>query len=312
MPGTAVLFPGQGAQFVGMTADLVDRCPETAPMFERASALLGVDLWRVATIGPEDDLHTTVMSQPAIFVVSLAVCRAIEASGGADRLRAAGTAGLSLGEYSALVFSGAARFEDTLEVVVRRGEYMQEACDAVEGGMTSILGLDLETVREVVAAASDAGVIAISNVNAEHQIVVSGELPALARAAEIATARGARRTVPLKVAGAYHSPLMAPATTKLAPFLERLEIRTPTIPFYPNVWAESVSDPERIREGLRRQIESPVLFAPTLERLVADGIERVVEPGPGRVIAGLVKQVERRLPVDSVLGAESVAAFVAG
>jgi [acyl-carrier-protein] S-malonyltransferase len=309
MARTAVLFPGQGAQFVGMTADLIDRCPETAPMFERASALLGVDLWEVASRGPKEKLQTTAMSQPAIFVVSLAVCRAIEAAGAGDRLRAVGTAGLSLGEYSALVFSGATPFEDTLEVVVRRGEFMQEACDEFPGGMTTILGLELDAVREIVDEARSAGVIAVANVNASTQIVVSGEFPALERAAEIASDRGARRTVPLQVAGAYHSPLMASATAKLAPFLERLEIVSPRIPFYPNVLGEPESDPERIREGLRRQIESPVLFAPTLERLIAAGIDRVVEPGPGRVIAGLVKRVERRIPVDSVLDAESVATF---
>lgn len=310
MTRTAVLFPGQGAQFVGMTADLIDRCPATAPMFERASALLGVDLWKICASGPEATLNTTAISQPAIFVVSLAVCRAIEAAGGAEKLRATGTAGLSLGEYSALVFSGAAPFEATLEVVVRRGEYMQAACDAIPGGMTSILGLEREAVEEVVREARAAGVIAVSNVNAKTQIVVSGELAALERAAALATERGAKRAVPLVVAGAYHSPLMAPATTKLAPYLEKLPIRAPAIPFYPNVWGEPVADPGRIREGLRKQIESPVLFGPTLERLVAEGLDRVIEPGPGRVVAGLAKQVERRLPVDSVLDAASVAALM--
>jgi len=311
MSRTAVLFPGQGAQFVGMSADLIDRCPETAPMFERASRLLGIDLWKTCTEGPEATLNTTAVSQPAIFVVSLAVCRAIEAAGGVEKLRAAGTAGLSLGEYSALVFSGASTFEDTLEVVVRRGEFMQAACDAVPGGMTSILGLELPVVEEVVREARAVGVIAVSNVNAKTQIVVSGELAALERAAAIATDRGAKRTVPLVVAGAYHSPLMAPATAQLAPYLEKLPIRAPRVPFSPNVWGEPVADPVRIREGLRKQIESAVLFGPTLERLVGSGIDRVIEPGPGRVVAGLAKQVDRRLPVDSVLDAASVAALVA-
>lgn len=310
MSRTAVLFPGQGAQFVGMSADLIDRCPETRGMFDRASELLGADLWEVCTDGPEETLNTTAMSQPAIFVVSLAVVRAIEAAGGGDRLRAVGTAGLSLGEYSALVFSGAVRFEDALDVVVRRGKAMQEACDAVPGGMTSILGLELPAVREIVEEASAAGVVAVSNVNATTQIVISGELAALERAAEIAKERGARRVVPLTVAGAYHSPLMASATVKLQPALQALEISEPEIPFFPNVVGEPVSDPEQIRMGLLRQIESSVLWAPTLERMVGDGLDLVVEPGPGRVIAGLVKQVERRLPVESVLDAETVAAFV--
>ena len=225
---------------------------------------------------------------------------------------AAGTAGLSLGEYSALVFCGAVRFEDALEVVVRRGEFMQQACDEVPGGMTSILGLELDAVREVVEAASEAGVLSVANVNAKTQIVVSGELAALERAAELATERGARRTIPLKVAGAYHSPLMGPATAKLAPYLEDLAIERPRIPFVPNVTGKPVEDPTEIRAGLLRQIESSVLFAPTLEHFIGAGIDHVVEPGPGRVVAGLVKQVERRLPVDSLLDAESVAAFATG
>ena len=308
---TAVLFPGQGAQFVGMSADLIDRCPSVAQMFERASTLLGQNLWELTTSGPEDTLNTTAVSQPAIFVVSLAVCRALEEAGAGDRLRAAqATAGLSLGEYSALVFSGAIEFEAALEVVVRRGEYMQEACDEVPGGMTTFLGLDLDTVREVVAEAQSAGVIAVANVNTPTQIVVSGEKAALERAAEIAKERGVRRSVPLTVAGAYHSPLMAPATAKLAPYLEKLEIVAPKVPFTPNVTGVPTADPEEIRSGLLAQIESSVLWAPTLAQLIEGGIDHAIEPGPGRVIAGQMKQVDRSVLVDSILDAESVTSFV--
>ena len=311
MTRTAVLFPGQGAQFVGMSADLISRCPEVEGLYGRASELLGTDLWKACTEGPEELLNSTAMSQPAIFVTSLAVCRAIAHAGGEEKLQNAfATAGLSLGEYSALVFSGAIDLEPALEVVVRRGEYMQEACDAVPGGMTSFLGLELDAVREVVAEASSAGVIAVANVNATTQIVVSGELAALERAAEIATERGVRKAIPLKVAGAYHSPLMAPATKKLAPYLEKLEIRPPRIPFIPNVTGTPEADPEKIRANLLRQIESSVLWAPTCTRLVADGVDHVLEPGPGRVVAGLMKQVDRRMPVDSVLDADTVEAFV--
>lgn len=310
MSQTAVLFPGQGAQFVGMASDLVERCPATAPYFEAASKLLGSDLLQLTREGPEEVLNSTAVSQPAIFVVSLAVVRAIDEAGGADKLKAMGTAGLSLGEYSSLVFAGAIEFDAALEVVVRRGEYMQEACDRTPSGMTSILGLDLTAVQDVVAEASSAGVVAVANVNADTQIVVSGEMEALERAAELATERGARRVIPLKVAGAYHSPLMASATAKLAPYLERLEIVSPRLTFYPNVTAQPVSDPEQIRQGLMRQIESSVLWAPTLRALVADGMQSVVEPGPGRVVAGLVKQVDRRMPVQSVLDGETVATLL--
>ncbi|MGE3164175.1 MAG: ACP S-malonyltransferase [Planctomycetota bacterium] len=311
MTHRAVLFPGQGAQFVGMHADLVARCPETEAMFSAASRLLGRDLYALVREGPSEVLDSTAVSQPAIFVVSLAVTRAIAQIGGEPALHAMGTAGLSLGEYSALVFSGAVPFAAALEVVVRRGEYMQEACDRHPSGMSSILGLDFGAVREVVALASASGVVAISNVNADQQIVVSGELGALERAAQLALERGARKVVPLKVAGAYHSPLMASATGKLLPFLERLEIRPPRVPFYPNVTAEATRDPEVIRAGLIRQIESAVLWAPTLRALVADGMQSALEPGPGRVVAGLVKQVERTIPVHSVLDEASVTQYAA-
>ncbi|MFQ5654841.1 MAG: ACP S-malonyltransferase [Planctomycetota bacterium] len=310
MTTQAILFPGQGAQFVGMSADLIGRCPATEEMFEAASRLMGNDLWTLATDGPVEELDSMAVSQPAIFVVSLAVLRAIEQAGGAERLRAMGTAGLSLGEYSALVFAGAIPFDAALEIVVRRGEFMQEACDRVPGGMTSIIGLDLATVREVVEEAAAEGIIAIANVNADTQVVVSGELGPLERAGALAKERGARRVVPLKVAGAYHSPLMATASEKLRPYLERAPIAPPKIPFYPNVSALAVSDPSQIRDGLARQVESPVLWARTLRELISAGMETVLEPGPGRVVAGLVKQVDRRIPVESVLSAETVEKFL--
>lgn len=317
MNNRVVLFPGQGAQFVGMSSDLISRCPETEKMFSAASRLLGKDLFELTTNGPDDVLDSTAISQPAIFVVSLAVIEAIRAeatasgTSGAEALSALGTAGLSLGEYSALVFCGALRFEDALEVVVRRGEYMQEACDRTPSGMSSVLGLDLTAVRDVAAEASRAGVVAVANVNSKTQIVLSGELPALELAKELAMERGARKVVPLKVAGAYHSPLMASATEKLKPYLEKLEIRTPEIPFYPNVTAKQVHEPEEIRAGLARQIESSVLWEPTLMELKQAGMETVLEPGPGRVVAGLVRQVERSISVQSVLSADTVKDYLA-
>jgi [acyl-carrier-protein] S-malonyltransferase len=310
MTSQAVLFPGQGAQFVGMSADLIDRCGAVAGMFEAASERMGADLLELCKNGPEATLNSTAVSQPAIFVVSLAVIRAIEEAGGADRLQAMGTAGLSLGEYSALVFAGAMTFETGLDLVVRRGKYMQEACDREPSGMASILGLDLPTVRQVVEDAASEGVVAVANVNASNQIVISGTHVALEKALDLAEERGARRVIPLRVAGAYHSPLMASASEQLRPHLEAAEIVSPRIPFYANVSAERVEDPAVIREGLMRQIESSVLWAPTLEALVGTGMKSVLEPGPGRVVAGLVKQVDRRMPVSSVLAGETIDEFV--
>ncbi len=310
MSKQGVLFPGQGAQFVGMASGLVDRCSAAADMFAKASELMGRDLLELTTNGPEEELNSTAVSQPAIFVVSLAAVEAIREAGGASHLEVDATAGLSLGEYSALVFAGAMSFDDALEVVVRRGQYMQEACDRHPSGMTSLLGCDLATVRELVEVASAAGVIGVSNINSKSQIVVSGEHAALEKIAEIAPGRGAKRVIPLKVAGAYHSPLMASASAQLKPYLEKASITVPTIEFYPNVHGEPVSDPDEIRAGLMRQIESTVLWEPTLVAMVSRGLGSFLEIGPGRVVAGLVKQVDRRMPVTSLLSAESIAELV--
>lgn len=311
MTQLAVLFPGQGAQFVGMAADLADRSTEAKQLFERANDRLGLDLWKLMQEGPEEQLNTTAMSQPAIFVASLAAIEALKAEGGDARLAGATTtAGLSLGEYSALVFAGAMEFEVALEIVTWRGKFMQEACDEVDSGMSSILGLDFDQVRELIPAASEAGRIGIGNVNAARQIVVSGEHAALARMEELAKEAGAKRVVPLKVAGAYHSVLMASTSEKLQPYLAQAEIRAPRIEFYSNVTGRPEADPERIRSGLLAQVESSVLWAPTLEAMVASGVSEFVEVGPGRVLAGLLRQVERRLPIASVLDRDSAAAFL--
>lgn len=310
MSRRAILFPGQGAQFVGMATGLLDRSPGAKEMFEMASDQIGADLYRICCEGPDELLDTTEISQPAIFTTSLAVIAAIESAGCSGALDAFATAGLSLGEYSALVFSKAVKFEDALPVVVERGKWMQAACDQVKGGMSSILGLSLAEVNELVASSSEVGVIAVANVNSETQIVVSGEEKALEKARQLAESMGASRVIPLKVAGAYHSPLMASATEHLKPSLENLEVVEPQIDFFPNAVGRVVSDPQQIREYLLKQIESPVLWQPTLEQLRDRGLESVVEPGPGRVIAGLVKKVDRQILVQSVLDAQSTEALV--
>ncbi len=308
----ALLFPGQGSQFVGMASDLVASHPEARQLFEEASSRMGQDLLSICCEGPQESLNATNISQPAIFTASMAVLKVFEESGGAHLLEAFATAGLSLGEYSALVFAGSMRFEDALEVVIARGQAMQEACESVEGTMTSVLGLELAAVKEAVETGCSEGVVAVANVNTPTQIVISGEVAAVRRAAEAATELGARRTVELKVAGAYHSPLMAPATGKLEPLLKEINISPPRIPFYPNVLAHPVSDPDQIRDCLLQQIESPVLWAPTLSALVEEGMQEVIEPGPGRVIAGMVKQIDRGIPTRSVLGTESVTELLEG
>ncbi len=311
-PRRALLFPGQGSQFVGMAVDLVEAHAVARARFDAASSCLGQDLFAICSEGPPARLNSTDISQPAIFTASMAVLAVLEQSGGSHLLQSCATAGLSLGEYSALVFAGAMSFEDALEVVVARGSAMQQACEAVEGTMTSILGLDLAAVKEALSEGQRLGVVAIANVNTETQIVISGERAAVEKAAQVAMELGARRTVELEVAGAFHSPLMADATAKLEPLLEQVQIRVPEVPFYPNVLAQQVSDPVQIRDCLLKQVESSVLWAPTIAALVAAGLDEVIEPGPGRVIAGLLKQIDRRIPTRSILGQESVEEILEG
>ena len=219
------------------------------------------------------------------------------------------TAGLSLGEYSALVFAGCLSFEDALRIVVRRGEYMQSACDESEGRMASVLGLAVPTVEEVLAEMRETaapGRIGISNYNSPDQTVISGDAAAVNMAVERLKEAGAKRAIPLRVAGAYHSELMAPATAKLAPLLAELPIRPPAVPFYSNVTGDQVSDPEEIRSCLLRQVESSVRWDSILRALVERGIAGAYELGPGRVLKGLMKSVARGIPVMPLGTAESL------
>ncbi|HNR99504.1 MAG TPA: ACP S-malonyltransferase [Planctomycetota bacterium] len=293
---TAVLFPGQGAQYVGMAADLIERLPAVARLFARGSELTGRDLTAAVKNGPEETLSRTDVSQPAIFLHSMAVLMAIEAQRGAP-LQADYTCGLSLGEYSALVFAGAVDMEDALEIVAVRGRCMQAAAEAGKGGMVSLLGLALPQVEDLVAEVRGGEVLAVSNWNAPLQTVVSGEEAALARIEALAPSRGARRVVRLNVAGAFHSPLMAPAAEQLRPCLERLTIQRPRVPFIPNRAGRPVDDPGEIRRLLIEQVTGAVLWAPTVQYLSDARVDRAIEAGPGRVVAGLVKGVTRALEV---------------
>ncbi len=302
----AFLFPGQGAQTLGMGVDLVEAHPRAREVYDRAREIVGADLLAICRDGPEEVLNSTRISQPAIFLHSLAVLEVLrhERNDG-QQIEARGTAGLSLGEYSSLVFAESLRFEDALEIVVRRGEYMQEACDETKGGMASVLGLPAATVQEILDKLVDDlsddpsrnARIGISNYNSPGQTVISGEADVVAAAAEPLKAAGAKRVIPLRVAGAYHSELMASATTRLSPLVEKLEIRAPRLPFYSNVTGRQVSDPEEIRSGLVRQVESSVRWEDIMNALVENGIRGAYELGPGRVLKGLMKSVAREIPV---------------
>jgi [acyl-carrier-protein] S-malonyltransferase len=300
----AFLFPGQGAQHLGMAVDVVDAYPEARAVFAAGSEILGRDLLRVCREGPEEELNSTRVSQPAIFLHSLAMLEVLgkQAASPDNRpgarfgrdLPAVAAAGLSLGEYSALVFAGSIEFEDALRIVGARAEYMQEACDQTRGTMASVIGLAAEKVEEVVEKARADGLRAgIANYNSAEQTVVSGEAEAVDELLKRLEAAGARRAIRLKVAGAYHSSLMASATGKLEPFLARVAIREPRVPFYSNVAGRQVRDPEEIRQGLIRQVESPVRWSDIIRRLLEAGLPGAIEVGPGRVLQGLLRSARR-------------------
>jgi [acyl-carrier-protein] S-malonyltransferase len=295
-----------------MGTALVTASPAARELMSRANDLLGVDLLEVMANGPEDLLNSTRISQPAIFLVSLAALEALEERSGARRglgrgLAAAATAGLSLGEYTALVFAGSLELDAALDAVVARGRFMQEACDETAGGMVSLLGLDPTKVEEAVRRGAERGRVGIASFNSPEQTVISGEAAALERAGEAARELGCRRALPLRVAGAYHSPLMAAATRKLLPRLQALAIRPPRVPFYANVTGERVDDPAEIRAGLLRQVENTVHWVSTVQRIAAAGVTEAVEVGPGTVIRGLVRKIDPRVAVTSVCDPEGMA-----
>ncbi len=282
---------------IGMAVDLVERYPEARAVFEEGSAALRQDILAVCRDGPEEELHSTRISQPAIFLHSMAVLRVLEKMMGGPihkEIPVHATAGLSLGEYSALVFAGSLSFPEALRLVGLRGGFMQEACDEAKGAMASVLGLPAEKVEEVVRAASSRGLeVSVANYNSPEQTVISGAVAALEDITPRLEEAGARRVVRLKVAGAYHSEFMDSASKKLAPHLARASIRKPEVPFYSNVTGSRLDDPEAIRAGLVEQVAKPVRWKHILLSLLEGAPPTFVEVGPGRVLQGLLKNVRR-------------------
>jgi [acyl-carrier-protein] S-malonyltransferase len=300
MAKIAFLFPGQGAQTVGMGRALDAELPAARALFDRAGEVLGFDLRAVCFEGPAEALEATDVSQPAIFVASLAALEGLKASDPGLVSACEGAAGLSLGEYTALVFAGALDFETGLKVVRRRGQAMQAAALASPSGMTSVLGLDEPTVVELCRRVAPHGRLWVANLLGPGNIVVSGERAALDQIEPVAAELGATRVIPLAVAGAFHSDLMKPADEQLAEVLANAPIVPPRVPVYSNVDAQPHSDPDDIRRTLVAQVLQGVRWEDSIRRMLADGFDTFYEIGPGRVLTGLLKRIDRKTSCTSV------------
>lgn len=300
MTRTAFLFPGQGAQYVGMAGELYRTLPAAKSLFDRASEILGYDLITICSGGPTERLNETDVSQPAIFVANLAALESLKQTEPEAVASVVATAGLSLGEYSALVFAGALSFEDGVKVVKARGEAMQAAATATPSGMLSILGLEVPDVESLVSEARSKGVIEIANLLCPGNTVVSGTTAAIEKVEKLCQERGGIRTIRLAVAGAFHTSLMKPADAALEKAIAEVIVINPSIPVWSNVDARPHTDASEIRTLLVKQILSPVRWEETIRGMLADGIERFYEIGPGRVLAGLLKRVQRKADMRNI------------
>jgi len=302
MSKTALLFAGQGAQVVGMGRDLAQQYPSVRAWFERGNAVLGYDLASICFSGPEAALTKTDNAQPGIFVVSWAALQLLKER--VPTLEFQATAGLSLGEFTALAAAGALSFEDALSVVRQRGRFMQEACEATRGGMAALIGLDEASARAVCLTAG----VALANLNCPGQLVISGESERVAKACELARARGARRALPLPVAGAYHSPLMAGAQPKLELELRRVTVGAPAVMVVSNVTAQPHETPQSIRCRLVEQITSSVRWEDSMRYLLSQGFTRFIELGPGTALSGFMKRIDQNVKMLNVADIPSLEA----
>ncbi|TYR37088.1 ACP S-malonyltransferase [Sphingobacterium phlebotomi] len=283
---TAYIFPGQGAQFVGMGQDLYNLNEETKSLFEKANDILGFRITDIMFSGTDEDLKQTKVTQPAIFLHSVILAKAL-----GESFQPAMVAGHSLGEFSALVAAGALSFEDGLRLVAKRANAMQKACEAQPSTMAAILGLDDETVEKVCAQVED--IVVAANYNCPGQLVISGSIEGVDKACVLLTEVGAKRALKLNVGGAFHSPLMEPAKVELQAAIEETEIKAPVCPIVQNVDAKPYTDPAQIKANLIAQLTGAVRWTQTVQQMLADGAEAFVEVGPGNVLQGLVKKVDR-------------------
>ncbi|HLV42256.1 MAG TPA: ACP S-malonyltransferase [Brumimicrobium sp.] len=288
----AYVFPGQGAQFIGMGKDLYEASPVAQELFKKANEILDFDITEIMFNGTDEQLKETKVTQPAIFLHSVILAKVL-----GDDFKPNMVAGHSLGEFSALVASGVLSFEDGLKLVYQRALAMQDACEAEPSTMAAILGLDDEVVEKICADIDE--VVVAANYNCPGQLVISGSNKGIEIACEKATEAGARRALPLPVGGAFHSPLMEPAREKLAKAIESTPFSKGVCPIYQNVTANAVSDIDEIKKNLIAQLTAPVRWTQTMQQMIADGCEEVIEVGPGKVLQGLFKKVDRKFPTSS-------------
>ena len=304
---TAFLFPGQGAQVVGMGNDIARAFTVAAKVYQKANNIVGFDLSQICFEGPAEKLNTTTISQPAIFVTSAAILDVLRTSPATKKITADATAGLSLGEYTALYAAGVISFEDALVLVQKRGQAMQAAADATDGAMVSIIGLDEEAVGRLCAEASQGQILQPVNFNCPGQIVISGDKAACSRAENLAEKYGAMKAVPLQVAGAFHTEMMAAAADTLREALQSTDISEPLdVKIIANINADYYQSPDKIKEGLTMQLTCPILWQKCMERLLADGVETFYEIGPGRVLTSLMKRIERKAKVINISGSQAI------
>ncbi len=303
MSKIAYIFPGQGSQAVGMGKDLFDNFPVSREVFEEADDALGFSLSAMCFNGTEEDLALTANTQPAILTTSVAAFRAMKSEGFPlpDFV-----AGHSLGEYSALVAANAMSFSDAVKIVRKRGEYMQEAVPVGVGAMAAILGLPLETVEIACAEAAEEQVCSPANINSPAQIVIAGNAEAIDRACELLKERGAKRAIKLNVSAPFHCALMLPAQEKLAKDLAEIDFQNLRFPIVENISAEMNTEGERVRTALTEQVSNPVRWAQSIENLIIEGVDTFIEVGTGKVLSGLVKQINRDVRSLNVENADSL------
>jgi [acyl-carrier-protein] S-malonyltransferase len=292
MSKKAYVFPGQGAQFIGMGKDLYDQGGKMKERFEQANEVLGFDITSIMFSGTDEELKETKVTQPAIYLHSTILAEAL-----GDAFQADMVAGHSLGEISALCAAGVVSFEDGLKIVAVRAQAMQKACEAEPSTMAAILGLDDKVVEDVCESID--GVVVAANYNCPGQLVISGSVAAIDEACEKLTEAGARRAMKLAVGGAFHSPLMESAREELAAVIEATEFKTGVCPVYQNVSAQAETDPQTIKANLITQLTSPVRWTQTMQSMIADGAGEVIEVGPGKVLQGLFKKIDRQFPTSS-------------